>query len=66
MKKVGEVKWCSENGQAQALEVEVGGNEVELEMEDAFENVSIETHVPKFVLDQMLYTILKVFVLYTF
>ncbi|XP_019159876.1 PREDICTED: uncharacterized protein LOC109156475 [Ipomoea nil] len=67
LKKVGEVKRCRvcgqrghnkttckfQNGQAQAAEIEVGGNEAEFEMEDAFENVSIETQVPSFVLDEM-------------
>nr|GMD27088.1 F-box/FBD/LRR-repeat protein At1g13570-like [Ipomoea batatas] len=42
-----------QNGQAQAAEIEVGRNEAEFEKEDAFENVSIETQVPKFVLDEM-------------
>nr|GMD42148.1 Zinc knuckle family protein [Ipomoea batatas] len=67
MKKVGEVKRCRvcgqrghnkttckfQNGQAQAAEIEVDENEAEFEKEDAFENVSIETQVPKFVLDEM-------------
>nr|GMD43707.1 Zinc knuckle family protein [Ipomoea batatas]GMD45323.1 Zinc knuckle family protein [Ipomoea batatas] len=69
MKKVGEVKRCRvcgqrghnkttckfQNGQAQAAEIEVDENEAEFEKEDAFENVSIETQVPKFVLDEMIY-----------